>query len=391
MYQVSAYTWLAGWHPAGRAGEVILGSVEAEAEFLDRVYEAAVAPDLWPEVLARCQSIFGASEALLANQNEDSCESEAIHVGADPAAPQLYASYFVKCNPLLKTADTQPSLPVLTDEHRLEKQAFMRTEYYNDFLRRFDLHSLLWVRLAIDLPHTTTITLARSRRSDAFDNADIATARRLQPHLIRAHRVSRQVLGARELQNTCDTLLDGSAHAVFVLDPKGVVRHANLAAEALVTRKEGVTLRGGILCTHDSNATRRLRGLVAMAADAATRSSGSMALPRPERQPLSIIVTPVKGDRLIIFGMGFSVVVSVIDPESHVPVPLDRLSELFGLTPAETRIAAALLTGADQQAVAKRLGLSFFTVRNHLVRIFEKTRTQRQSELIGLLTRALAN
>ena len=52
-------------------------------------------------------------------------------------------------------------------------------------------------------------------------------------------------------------------------------------------------------------------------------------------------------------------------------------------------IAVSAKAGCDAQAraLAARLGLSDSTVRTHLTRIYEKTRTARKAELIGLLFR----
>lgn len=63
-----------------------------------------------------------------------------------------------------------------------------------------------------------------------------------------------------------------------------------------------------------------------------------------------------------------------------------NLRESFGLTPAETRLAARLKDGLTLKEAAGELNVSFNTVRNQLRAIFDKVGLSRQSELIRTLT-----
>jgi DNA-binding CsgD family transcriptional regulator len=60
----------------------------------------------------------------------------------------------------------------------------------------------------------------------------------------------------------------------------------------------------------------------------------------------------------------------------------------YGLTPAETKLAAHLLNGGTPATYAAEHRLSPHTVRNHLRSIYAKTNTNRQVSLLQLLLRA---
>ncbi|MFN3523420.1 MAG: alpha/beta fold hydrolase [Phenylobacterium sp.] len=62
------------------------------------------------------------------------------------------------------------------------------------------------------------------------------------------------------------------------------------------------------------------------------------------------------------------------------------IRESFGLTPAETRLAARLKEGQTLAEAARDLGVSVNTVRNQLRAIFDKMGLNRQSELVRALT-----
>ena len=67
---------------------------------------------------------------------------------------------------------------------------------------------------------------------------------------------------------------------------------------------------------------------------------------------------------------------------------LEQLRAGFGLTTAEARVALALVDDDALVHVADRLCISRNTVRTHLQRIFGKTNTARQTELIRVLVSA---
>lgn len=57
----------------------------------------------------------------------------------------------------------------------------------------------------------------------------------------------------------------------------------------------------------------------------------------------------------------------------------------YGLTPAEARVCSALVRGENILALSGSLGISAQTARTHLKRIYDKTSTVRQPELMRLL------
>ncbi len=64
---------------------------------------------------------------------------------------------------------------------------------------------------------------------------------------------------------------------------------------------------------------------------------------------------------------------------------------MFSLTRAETRLAAALISGEDSlRATADVLGIAYPTARAQLASLFEKTGVRSQVQLIRLLTRMQA-
>ena len=74
-------------------------------------------------------------------------------------------------------------------------------------------------------------------------------------------------------------------------------------------------------------------------------------------------------------------VASRADPPS---VPDNVLAPLFDLTAAEARVLALLVAGKTLSEAAGELGVRTSTAKTHLLRLFEKTDTHRQSDLVRL-------
>jgi DNA-binding CsgD family transcriptional regulator len=75
----------------------------------------------------------------------------------------------------------------------------------------------------------------------------------------------------------------------------------------------------------------------------------------------------------------------VTDPEQVSERPEVVLIRLYGLTPAEAKVAALIVRGMSARQAAEGLAISYNTVKSHLKRVFAKTGTKRQGDLIRLI------
>jgi DNA-binding CsgD family transcriptional regulator len=80
-----------------------------------------------------------------------------------------------------------------------------------------------------------------------------------------------------------------------------------------------------------------------------------------------------------------TVMLLIADPDARRRLDLDLLPALYGLTPAETRLARALLAGDGLRQAAAAAGMSYETGRWYLKILLQKTHTGRQAELVARL------
>lgn len=365
-----------------------------EERFLDLVSEASIDASLWPPVIERLADLVGGDSGFISTLNITTGEGAAQTARIDPAEEQRYFAYYAAKNPLQIVLDPDVYLEswrpiIVTDDDLMAKETLVRSEFYNDFMKPAGVHSSMMIRLAVNGHDVSAITLNRAKSRDRFEDAELALARRLHPHLIRAFKVGQRLAGA-DANGFPAMVLDRTRHAVILVDQDARISFINAAAERLVGERDGLVIAGGRLTAGNPDAARRLHQLIGQAAsrEVGRRGGGSMALPTAARRlPLSIAVTPICGERASGYGGQARAMVTVNDLEAELTVPVERLRDLFGLSRAEGRVAVAFAEGHSPKEAAVLLGLSFFTVRGHLVRIFEKTQTNRQAQLVRLLTR----
>jgi DNA-binding CsgD family transcriptional regulator len=369
-----------------------------EQEFLDRLYAAAVEPELWASTIAAFADLVGGSSAWLSRLSVVDGSGEAITARIDPEMPDLYRRRYARLNPFSNVADPRSYMArwrpgVVTDAAWLDEGDLRRTEYYNDFMRPQDVQGCMIVRLRADDLEVSALTINRPHRRAAFSGEALALAERLRPHLARACDLAARLAGADLNSPETQAALDHNAHAVMILDDTGRLRRMNPAAERLTTPAGGFSLEAGRLRVRDPRAALRFDALLGAAGtrDPARRQGGGLSLRVGEaRPPLSVTVAPVPASPLPVFGGRPSILVCVSDPDAAAPVSEDRLAALLGLTRAEARAALAAGSGETARQVAARLGVSFHTVRRQMQSAIEKTGVRSKAELAAMVSRLRA-
>ncbi len=364
-----------------------------EGELLDLIYGAAVKPALWAPAMERLADAVGGNIAFMSRLNVVDGRGSVIAVRTDPAMIDLYFAHYAGINPLNNVSDPRAFMRgwaprILSDEDWMEKEALVGTEFYNDFMRPQGAHAVLMIRLAAEGLDTCVMNVNRPPASGPFQRRERELAARLRPHLARAFRLGQALQDDRRLDAGAAGFFDASPHGLFLLDDEARVRRLNAAGEALVGADKGLTVRGGRLRATAPEAARRLSALIGRAAARAPseREAGSMGVPQSSgATPLAISVAPIRVESVAIFDHRPWVLVCVTDPDAVGAHPERTLRAVFGLTPAEARVALALFGGATPREAATQLGISANTVRVHLSHIFEKTGANRQSALVKLL------
>lgn len=367
-----------------------------ESAFLDLLYGTVVQPGLWIPAMETFADMIGGTSGLLSSFDQTDGTGPTEIARIDPAMSALYANHFARLNPFTKVPSRRVlastwRLSMSTDEDRMPKEEFVRTEYYNDFLKPQSIHSTLMIRLGLHGAVGTVLSIQRPEAGGQFSRRDLEIATYYHPHLIRAYNLSRKLAMNRALGQGLAAVFDRSSQGLFLLDDTALILRANLAGEALLARNCGLSVFGGRLTASNTNVAKQLRALVALSAevDEERRTAGSMVIPRPDgSRPLALTAAPLRAEAGPVILSRPCVLICVTDPEAALSLSERRLKELFSLTRAESRLALALFEGAALRQAAAKLGISIHTARVQLSSIFEKTGVDRQSALMSLLTRS---
>jgi DNA-binding CsgD family transcriptional regulator len=175
-------------------------------------------------------------------------------------------------------------------------------------------------------------------------------------------------------------------HGALLVTPEGHPQIANRAALAILQKKDGISVtRSGLVADRVSD-TRLLHKLLRDAItcpDAGEPRESPFTVERKTAHT-SLIVRVIPGPGLDCW-QGTeqrTALLRLYDQDLGLVVDERSLIGLYGLTRGEASLAAKLIQGKSIEDASSELFVSPHTARTHLKRIFMKTDTHRQPELV---------
>jgi DNA-binding CsgD family transcriptional regulator len=175
-------------------------------------------------------------------------------------------------------------------------------------------------------------------------------------------------------------------HGAMLVAAEGRPQIANRMALAILHKKDGISLAHTGLVADRAADTRLLRRLLQdtlMSPESGEPKDSPLVLERKTASS-SLIVRVVPGPGLECWQgpEQRTALLKLYDPDLGLVVDERALISLYGLTRGEAALAAKLVQGKSIEEAASDLFISAHTVRTHLKRIFMKTDTHRQPELV---------
>jgi DNA-binding CsgD family transcriptional regulator len=354
-------------------------------DIVDRIYEASVIPDLWVDVLDRISAIADCDGGILIaadpSKNVRAVSSECLspmlrafieegwmhqNIRAARLAPLNYSGFVVDLDIVTpEEAETDP--------------------LYVNCLRKFGGGVGTGTVIPAPTGDVIIFNIERSYRKGFVDRRVLRELDALRPHLARSALLSVR-LGLERARAMTEALGRIELPAA-VLTADGRVLATNALLDGMQTRF--VFGAGGRLLISHRPANELFQ--------AALGKSGpgdpglqTYSIPIPaldDVEPSVAHLVPLRRQARDIFnGAAYLLVVTTITTPSAPPTHI--LHGLFDLSPAEAKVAQSLFEGQTVEEIAIANSLSRETIRKQLKAVLTKTGTNRQSELVGLLSGA---
>jgi DNA-binding CsgD family transcriptional regulator len=357
---------------------------------INRIYSAAEDPEMWPGVLQSLCSRFSASKSVVICYDfVDRRGSRILDSNPDPYFAEMTTRYASK-NPWLRHDEMYRPGNVFLGDEVVAPADLLATEFYQEFLLPQDCFHRLCGVITRAGNKTTFLAVHRPRASAPFTESDERRMQVLLPHLQGSLRLQFEILQYRDRGQLLLDLIDRLPIAVLLVGPDGRIASANRQAEEILAERDGLHGVGRWLCTADRVEQAELRRLIACTAsfrlDTIGDAGGDLAISRPSgRRSLMVAVIPL-GHAI---GNSFATpdglaAVIVRDPEAETQSGPHRFAAMYHLTPAEERLFALIARGMSLQEAREHLGVSKNTARSHMKRIYLKTETHRQADLVRL-------
>jgi DNA-binding CsgD family transcriptional regulator len=268
---------------------------------------------------------------------------------------------------------------------------FLKTRFYREWKKPQGLVDCINVALDKCATSITLLGVSRHARDGMADEAVRRRMRLLVPHLRRAILIARAMERKTAEASMFADLLGGLRAGAMLVDANGYIVHANLAAEVMLDAGDLIR-RGadGRLSAWQRKANHILHGVLATTGggDGEMGRKGT-AVPLVARNGEHYVahVLPLRSGARSGVGKSYAAVAALFVRKVSLrrPSPPEVIAETYQLTPMELRVLLAVVEIGGAPDVADALGVSTETVKTHLARLFAKTGSRRQADLVRLV------
>lgn len=375
----------------GGSGEQLVLSL------IDDIYSAALDPSLWKGVVRRIVEAVGGVTGQLHSNSAIVLESLWAPHGFGEEVMGQYAQYYHQHDEWTLAADATGlrACRAVTGEELVQFGNFKNSEFYNDFLKKFDFERIVCCYIDEgkrgDLPKTA-LCAYRPPGSEPLDAGAIRLLNIVAPHVRRAVQLHWRINDLDHERASKTEVLEHLSVGVALVDDKLQVTYLNQAARSIINADCGLAIVDGELVASfvaEAAELSRSMGAAVRAVVCLDRSfpRESMTVSRTTKGSpyrLTIIPVPVRG-AFAIGRRNTAAIVFISETPITLRAGVDVVARTYFLSPAESRLLQELVDGQPLKRAAATLEISVNTAHTQLSSIFRKTGTHRQIELNSLV------
>jgi DNA-binding CsgD family transcriptional regulator/PAS domain-containing protein len=355
---------------------------------LASLYDAAIEPATRRRALSMLAQMLDAASAFYLVWDKD---NEALVEGV--AAGALGAEFVTQyrgrwgtLDPRRRFLERAQAESIFVSHYDLADAAVEDGGFERAFLAEHGIAHSLGANLTAIGRDYRQVFVERAAGRPPFSAAEVIEFRRLVRHMANAERLARAIDVRAVDWELPRRILDNMSVGALIADQNGQIRFANAAAEEILADNDGLMRRDNRIQAARSFETNSLSAALrdVAASGLTAQRDGALLIARPSgKPPYAVVVMPLatsngeaKLSRALIF-------VSDLTHRNNALAP--RLSQLFGLSKAEARVAAGIAEGRRLTEIAQEFDVRMPTVRTQLRAVLKKVGANRQADLVRIV------
>jgi DNA-binding CsgD family transcriptional regulator/PAS domain-containing protein len=369
-----------------------MNETERLSALIGDIYDAALDPTLWVDVLGKTRAFIGGWAIALSWKDSVAKRGGSYFEegGQDPYYHQLYFEKYIKLDPF---TTTQFVVEIGEPKSFLEVMPYaelIQTRIYQEWAQPQGIVDALMCLIDRTATSVGFLVVFRNNRDGFVDDETRWRARLVVPHIRRATLIGKVIdLKRSEAASLADTF-DGISAGMFLVDATGHIVHANATGQMMLQKASVLHVELGRLIANDPFADQTLADTFATArnGDAAVGIKG-IAVPLAARDGERYVahVLPLTSGARRQVRASYAAVAALFVHKAALdaPSPPEAIAKAYRLTPMELRVLLAIVEVGGVPEVAEALGVAESTVKTHLGRIYAKTDSARQADLVKLV------
>jgi len=351
-----------------------------KTELIDRIYECAVVPELWPEVLDELAALSDSRGGLLFSARDRVLKWTASENLNDIFRAYVQDGWFTKCP--RRVCLFGRSLPgFFVEQDFWTSDQLDSNPIYRDFFRPRGLGWSAGTGLQMPTGDHIVFSIEREHSRGPIEKERVEALNELRSHLARSAFVAAR-LGLQRAKGAKDALTSMGLPALL-LGQDGTVIEANSLIENLGDHVQW-RAQSRVALT-DGRANDLLSAALAALDTNPEFTVQSFPLRDGDGKAAMVVhLIPIRRSAHDVFAGSYVLLILTPVAAPSAP-PIELMRSLFDLTPSEARVARGLAAGETLEEIAANGGVAMSTVRSQLRQVLEKTGCSRQAEVVSLL------
>lgn len=341
----------------------------------------AVSGDLpWSLVLADLCTAMQSDMALMICWDAENFIPEwAISYNLPDGVAIIYQNYYSALDPLLRIGLASPELKWLASNNVVSNGFVERSEYFQDFLIPNGVLYVAGCCLYKSGSTCVSLTFERGKLRGPFDNNDFVRLGAIIGHLSLAVKTYCRTLKSKIGSDVFNSHLDMKKCVFYVVDKSRKIKHISFGEGMDPTFDGSVKIQNGVLFLSMIKLDFSLGESINVAISCGIDSGFYLNFNGKE---LKFSVSAFRSGMAQNCALVCAEV--VCGNKNKTPEKINIFFEEYNLSPAERRVAMAIISGQSVNDYCMQNSLSVATVRTQIRSIFRKVGCNRQLDLIRM-------